>query len=158
MRGRFAEQLIARPCVDPNGDLIGHRPRRHEERSLLAQKLGRALLEELDGRVFSVDIVTDRGFGHRASHRGRRLGNGVGPQVDQSSGHCGEPRSLFGDHYAAAGADAHLIVARHGDSVTGSANRELHTPTRTHEGESSRRACGAIDSSNHPEGDRASDG
>ena len=49
---------------------------------LLAEQLGGALLERVDGRVVAEDVVADLGLGHGAAHLGRGLGDGVGAQVD----------------------------------------------------------------------------
>ena len=51
--------------MNTDGDLVRHRARRDEEGRLLAKKLGRALFEGLDGRVFGHHVVADLGLGHR---------------------------------------------------------------------------------------------
>ena len=50
---------------------------------LLAGQLGGALLERDDGGVVAEDVVADLGLGHRAAHRRRGLGDGVGAKVDE---------------------------------------------------------------------------
>jgi hypothetical protein len=64
------------------GDQVAHRPGGHEQAGLLAQQLGGTCLERLDRRVVLEDVVADLGVGHRAAHRGRRVGDGVAAQVD----------------------------------------------------------------------------
>ena len=45
VRGRRAEQLVARLRVDADADLVGHRPGRNEHRRFLAEQLGGPGLE-----------------------------------------------------------------------------------------------------------------
>ena len=49
-------------------DLVRHRPRRHEERRLLAEQLGDRSSSALDGRVVAEDVVADPPR-HRLPHR-----------------------------------------------------------------------------------------
>ena len=51
VRGRRAQEFVSRAGVHADGDLVGHRSRRHEDRGFLAQELRRAGLERVDGRV-----------------------------------------------------------------------------------------------------------
>ena len=67
-------------------DEVAHRPRGDEEARFLAEQLGGAFLERVDGRVVAEDVVADLGLGHRPAHRRRGLGDGVAPQVDQRHG------------------------------------------------------------------------
>ena len=61
-------------------------PLRDEQAGLLAEQLGGALLEGVDRRVVAEDVVADLGVGHRAAHRGGRMGDGVGAEVDTGHG------------------------------------------------------------------------
>ena len=57
-----------------------------EQAGFLAEQLGRALLEGVDGRVVAEDVVADLGLGHRPAHPGGGLGDGVAAQVDPGHG------------------------------------------------------------------------
>ena len=63
---------------DADGEHVGHRPGRREQRGLVAEQPGDPLLERADGRVLAVDVVADLGARHRGAHRlGRRRVSGV---------------------------------------------------------------------------------
>ena len=68
------------------GDEVAHRPGGDEQAGLLAEQLGGAFLEGVDGRVVAEDVVADLGLGHRPAHRRRGLGDGVAAQVDPGHG------------------------------------------------------------------------
>ena len=53
VRSLLRDQEASRPRVDLQRDLVRHRRGRQEERSLLAEELGRSPLELVDGRVFA---------------------------------------------------------------------------------------------------------
>ena len=63
-------------------------PARDEERGFLAEQLGGPLLQGVDGGIVAQDVVAHLGLGHRATHLGRRPGDGVAPQIDH--GHAAE--------------------------------------------------------------------
>ena len=83
----IAEKLVAGTGVDAHGDLVRHRPRRHEEGRLLAEELGRAAFELADGRVLAEDVVADLGGGHGGPHAGRRPGDGIAAQIEDGTRH-----------------------------------------------------------------------
>ena len=56
------------------GDEVALRPAGDEQPGLLAEQLGRALLERVDRRIVAEDVVADLGVGHRAAHLGRSAG------------------------------------------------------------------------------------
>ena len=64
------------PCV----------PGRDEEPGLLAEELGGARLEGVDRGVVAEHVVAELGGGHRATHGGRGVGDGVGSEVDEAHG------------------------------------------------------------------------
>jgi len=72
------------PATD--GDLVGHRPARDEQRLLLAEHLRDALLQPLDGRVVPEDVVTHLGRGDRLAHGRPGPGHGVGAEIDRMHG------------------------------------------------------------------------
>jgi hypothetical protein len=74
--------LFAGPCLDRQSDLIGHHPRGHVQRRLLAQKRRRALLERVHRRVPAVDVIAHLGARHRLPHRRRWLRHRVAAQID----------------------------------------------------------------------------
>ena len=70
----------------PQGDLVGHGPRGHEERGLLAHPLGVRRLERVDRGVLAVAVVTHLGVGHGRPRRGtRRVASQAPPTADR---HC----------------------------------------------------------------------
>ena len=75
-RGTWAIWLTRLPIV----------PLATKSAGLLAGQLGGTLLERDDRRVVAEDVVADLGLGHRATHLGRRVRDGVGAQVDERSG------------------------------------------------------------------------
>ena len=75
---------IAGSGEQAEGKLVGHRPRRNEDRRVLAHASRERILQGVDRRIFAVDVVADRSVGHRLSHRRRRLRHGVGSQIDHA--------------------------------------------------------------------------
>ena len=78
----FAQKLVARLAVDADADLVAHRAGGDEQRRLLAEQVGDALLEPVDGGVFAEDVVADLGGGHGGAHGGRGAGDRVAAEVD----------------------------------------------------------------------------
>ena len=76
------EQRIARAAEDVQRDLIRHRRGRQEDRLLVPEELGASPLELVDGRVLPLLLVADGGVRDRVAHRPRRLGQGVGAEID----------------------------------------------------------------------------
>jgi hypothetical protein len=74
---RFANYFLAMFGVDLDADDIAHGTGGHIETGLLAENLGRALLQPIDRGIFAVHIVADFGFGHGAAHSGRGASDGV---------------------------------------------------------------------------------
>ncbi len=78
---RLAQKFIARPAMQPDANLIRHRARRDQQRSLLAEELGQAGLEPQDGGVFVENVVADFRGGHCGPHAGGRLGERVAAKI-----------------------------------------------------------------------------
>ena len=76
------EQRVARAAEDVQRDLIRHRRGRKEDRLLVPEEFRSSPLELVDGRVLPLLLVTDGGVRDRVTHRARRLGQGVGAEVD----------------------------------------------------------------------------
>ena len=67
------DRLLTAREVGHLGDEVAHRAARDEEAGLLAEQLGGALLEGVDRRVVTEDVVTELRVGHRPAH-GRATG------------------------------------------------------------------------------------
>ena len=80
----LADDFPAGSRQDPDGDLVRHGTRRHEERRVAAEDLAREVLQPIDRRVFAVAVVAEFGVRHGAPHLVRRQCDGVGPEVDVS--------------------------------------------------------------------------
>ena len=78
------EDLVAALRQGVQRDLVGHRPGGAEERRLLAEQLGRLVLQAVDGRVVLEDVVPDLGLGHGAAHLGAGLRHRVAAHVDHT--------------------------------------------------------------------------
>jgi hypothetical protein len=63
-------------------DEVAHGAGRDEERGFLAEEHGCAALQQIDGGILVVEILTDDCFRNRTAHDRRRLRNRVTPQVD----------------------------------------------------------------------------
>ena len=79
------DDLVAGRAEVPQGELVGHRPRRDQQGGLGAQQGGDLLLQAVDARVLAVLVVADLGLGDRLTHLGGRAGDGVGAKVDHTA-------------------------------------------------------------------------
>ncbi len=84
----IADDFVALAGQRAQRDLVRHRPGRHPDRRLLAEQLGDALLQRIDGRVFAVDVVAHLSGGHRLAHARGGLRDGVASQVDEVHWRC----------------------------------------------------------------------
>ena len=78
------DDLIAALAVGEDGHQVAHGAAGHEEAGFLAEHLGSAFLEAVDGGVFAVDVVADLGASHGLPHGLGGLGDGVAAQVDDA--------------------------------------------------------------------------
>src|SRR5260370_840256 len=94
----FANHFVAvmRPHLD--GDEIPHAARGHKQRRLFPENLRRALLQLVDRRVFSVNVVANLGLRHRPPHLRRRPRHGIAPQIHHSRRHPPRLRNLIRIH------------------------------------------------------------
>jgi hypothetical protein len=56
MRARFGDHFLAGLRVQPDGDLVAHGAGGHKQRSLAANNMRRMALEQIDSRVFAVNV------------------------------------------------------------------------------------------------------
>ena len=94
MRGAVGDDLVPRGAVDPDGDLVAHRPGGEEHRGLLAEEVRHHLAQAVHARVLQALLVADRRSGHRLAHGPGGEGLGVAVEVDHgSASDCpGHPR------------------------------------------------------------------
>ena len=85
VRGLLGDEDVARPCVQLQGDLVGHRRGREEDRRLLAQERRDACLQLVHTRILTLLLVADAGLRDRAAHPLGRLRGGVGAEVDHAA-------------------------------------------------------------------------
>jgi hypothetical protein len=89
--GFVQQDLVPRPAVHGEGDLIAHRARGEEERRLLSQEVGHHLLQLVDGRILPLLFVPHLRLAHRPAHGCGRAGDRVGVEIDQD-GHKGSEK------------------------------------------------------------------
>jgi hypothetical protein len=65
---------------------VALRARGHEQRSGKTEVSGQAILEGVDGRIFTVNVITDGRAEHRLAHRVGGLGDGIAAEVDRAHG------------------------------------------------------------------------
>ena len=82
VRGLVREDLVAGPAMHQRRGDVAHRARRHEDRGLLAEQLGDALAQRIDGRIVADLLVADLGPRHRLAHRQASAGLRVRQQID----------------------------------------------------------------------------
>ncbi len=88
VRQLVGDEDVTRPAVELEGDLVRHRRRRHEDRTLLAEKVRRTLLQLVDGGILLHLLVADGGRGDRGAHARRRPCDGVRAEVDHACPFC----------------------------------------------------------------------
>jgi hypothetical protein len=76
--------LLAALAMAHQAAQIALRAGGHEQRRLLTQHRGDALLQRVDGRVVAEDVVSDFGGGHCRTHRRSGLGDGIAAEVDHA--------------------------------------------------------------------------
>ncbi len=79
------DDVVAGSCEQLQADLVRHRAARDEQRCLLAEQLGDALLQPVDARVFAVLVVADWRLGHGPAHAVGRPRHRVRAEIDQRS-------------------------------------------------------------------------
>jgi hypothetical protein len=77
------DQLFAGARVDRHSDHVPHRAARQEEGSLLAKPLSGHLLELVDHRVVTEDVIAQGRRRHRLAHLGRGHRHRIGAKVDR---------------------------------------------------------------------------
>src|SRR5918997_1697696 len=79
------EHLFSAVRVDVDPNLVGHRPGRRVQCSLLAQQVRHVLLEPVYSRVLTKHVVPNRRLEHRPPHALRRTGHRVAAKIYQGS-------------------------------------------------------------------------
>ena len=64
------------------GHLIAHGSRGKEQRRFLPEELGYHVLQEIDGGIFALLLVTHFCFRHGPAHGGGRTGDGIAVEID----------------------------------------------------------------------------
>ena len=95
VRRPVGDDLVARPAVHEDGDLVAHRAGGQEHRGLLAQQGRDGLAQLIDGWVLAALFVADRRRRHDTAHGRRRLRLRIAVEIDTNVVHAGLPW-LFG--------------------------------------------------------------
>ena len=82
------DEFLARPHVQADPQLVGHRPGRSEQARLLTKQVCDPILQRQNRRILAIDVVADLGRCHRHPHRDHRPGNRVRAQVHDSICHA----------------------------------------------------------------------
>ncbi len=82
VRGRIADDFIARLAMHGQGDFVAHRAGRQIQGRFLAEQRGATLDQAVDAGVFVGALVADLGVCHDLAHRRGRPGLGIAEQVD----------------------------------------------------------------------------
>ncbi len=77
VRGLIGDDLVTRPAMDRQGDLIAHGPRRQKYRRLFAQQLGNHAAQPIGCRILAGLLIP----GLRSRHSGQQLGGGPGFRI-----------------------------------------------------------------------------
>ncbi len=85
------EDDVAGLGMDAQRRLVRHRARWDVHGIVLAEQVGHPPFQGEHRGVVVEHVVTHLGFGDRPTHRRRRLGDGVGAEVDDSDRHRGQP-------------------------------------------------------------------
>ena len=88
VRVLLRDEHVARPAVELEGDLVGHRRGRQEERALLAEQLGDPFLQLVDRRVLLHLLVADDRCRDGRPHPRRRAGDSVRAKIDHGRPFC----------------------------------------------------------------------
>ncbi len=70
--------------MELHADHVPHGASGDEQGGFLAGDLGGALFEAVDGGIFAVDVISDFGFGHGATHGFGGTGYGVAAEIDKA--------------------------------------------------------------------------
>jgi hypothetical protein len=86
MRQAIAQERLTGHRVGLDRHRVAHRPAGQKDRRLLAEQLRDHFLEPVGRRILPPLLVGDLCLRHRASHRGRGAGHGVGEKLDHGDG------------------------------------------------------------------------
>ncbi len=82
MRGLVGYDFVSGLAVNHDRNLVAHRPRRHEDRRLLAQHICNHFAKPVGRRILTALLIADRRTCHRLSHRRGRTCLGIAIKVD----------------------------------------------------------------------------
>src|SRR5260221_9258419 len=82
-----AHHLVSVRGVELHGDHVAHGACGHKQRGFLADHLGGALLQAINGGIFTIDVVAHIGFRHRLAHGRGGTGNSIAAKVDYALAH-----------------------------------------------------------------------
>ena len=74
---RFADNFLPGTGQQAQSDLVAHGAGGHKQRGFAAEHRCRAVLKQVDGGVFAINVVADFGRRHRGAHLRRRPGNRI---------------------------------------------------------------------------------
>jgi len=89
MRPVLQDDLVTRPGLRPQSQLVPHRPARYVQGRFLAQQVGHHRLQTIDRRIIAKNIIPDVGLHHGLEHIRRGTRHGVASHVDQRFGFRG---------------------------------------------------------------------
>ena len=82
MRQLLKQDLISGPAVNRECHLIAHGAGGKKKRRLLAQEIGDHVLQQIDGGVFALLLVSHFRLAHEPAHWWGGSGDGIAEQVD----------------------------------------------------------------------------
>ena len=114
MRGLMRQNFVAGPAMHQRRRDVAHGAGGHEHGGLLAEQIGDALAQQIDGRIVADLLVADLGPRDRLAHGRRRAGLGVRQQVDADRRRFGIARGRGVGHGGSL-----QPVCRHGRASSG---------------------------------------
>ena len=82
VRPRLCDHFLSGLRQQANRNLVAHGAGGHKQRSLAAEDLSRAPLQQIDGGVLAVNVVAHLSRRHRRAHLERRLRHGIGTKIN----------------------------------------------------------------------------
>ncbi len=92
VRMNVEKNFVARCGLTAKGELVCHDAGWRKQSGFLAQKRCDALLQRVNGRIVSKDVVADFGVQHRLTHAVIRTRHRVATEIDRHDFQSGERR------------------------------------------------------------------